>query len=173
MKKLVEELDSIFELLEINYRELSQTITDRKQARLHLQGIKNQVIRGQVIKDYTWIDEWLNMEIRDYLFPRGEPKNIRRTKKFQNIEHYLLQELYPLQKLRFVTKFTKIPKPIVEIVNKVNILRNGLAHAFYPEEFIKSKPEYKGKNIFELEGLRFYMEDMWKVKNYVYKRWYS
>ena len=51
-------------------------------------------------------------------------------------------------------------------IERLNALRNGLAHAFFPENLKKSKPEWKGKKIFSLEGLRFFLDDMAKLDGY-------
>jgi hypothetical protein len=48
----------------------------------------------------------------------------------------------------------------------LNTLRNGLAHAFFPGTLKKSRPEWKGKNIFTIEGLRAFLEDMAKIGGY-------
>jgi hypothetical protein len=57
-----------------------------------------------------------------------------------------------------------IPKSIVSDIERLNALRNGIAHAFFPENLKKSKPIYKGKDIFSVDGikqLQHDMEQMW------------
>ena len=129
-----------------------------------LEVAKNQLVRSQVIMSYTLVDEFLNMQICPYFFGRKRRFiYLWNTKKFQRFNHHILEELYLLQKLRFVKSFKKIPKSIEGDIQKLNALRNGLAHAFFPENLKKSKPEYKGKNIFTLQGIQLFMEDMHKL----------
>jgi hypothetical protein len=71
-----------------------------------------------------------------------------------------------MQKLRFVKAIKHIPKAIVSDIERLNALRNGLAHALFPENLKKSKPVYKGKNIFSLEGIKQLQEDMDHLRDY-------
>lgn len=47
-------------------------------------------------------------------------------------------------------------------------MRNGLAHAFFPENLRSSKPIYKGKIIFSRDGLHRFIEDMSKVSDFFF-----
>src|SRR6266404_1889023 len=76
------------------------------------------------------------------------------TKKFKNFNYNILEGLFLLEKLRYVRSFMKIPKKITKNIDKINTLRNGLAHAFFPENLKRSKPIYKGKSIFTLQGIQ-------------------
>lgn len=44
--------------------------------------------------------------------------------------------------------------------------RPGVAHAFFPENLRKSRPVWKGKNIFSLEGLKAFEEDIEAVNDF-------
>ena len=68
-----------------------------------------------------------------------------------------------MQKLRFVRAIRSVPRAIVEDIERLNALRNGIAHAFFPENLKKFKPQWKGHNIFGLKGLKFLVEDMDKI----------
>jgi hypothetical protein len=50
-----------------------------------------------------------------------------------------------MAKLRFVKSLSKVPKAVASDIERLNALRNGLAHAFFPENLKKSKPEWNGK----------------------------
>ena len=78
----------------------------------------------------------------------------------------MLEELPLMAKLRFVKSTSKVPKAVAADIERLNALRNGLAHAFLPENLKKSKPEWKGKKIFALDGLRAFLEDMAKLNGY-------
>ena len=68
--------------------------------------------------------------------------------------------------LRLVKALRPIPKAISKDIDSLNALRNGLAHAFFPENLRKSKPTWKGKNIYSLDGAKLFMDDMRKVSDF-------
>jgi hypothetical protein len=77
-----------------------------------------------------------------------------------------LEGLFLLEKLRYVRSFMKIPKKITKNIDKINTLRNGLAHAFFPENLKRSKPIYKGKSIFTLQGIQQFVDDMAEISDF-------
>jgi len=157
-KILIKEIEEINSLLSLDYQNILEY--DKSSRTTYLEVAKQKIIRGQIITWYTLVDEFLNMELCHYFF--GKKKNfiyLWRTKKFQNFNYYVLEELYLLQKLRFVKTIKKIPKSIFGDIEKLNFLRNGLAHSFFPDNLKKSKPIYKGKHVFTLEGLKLLQQD--------------
>jgi hypothetical protein len=89
-----------------------------------------------------------------------------KTKKFRTFNHYIVEELSLLAKLRLVKAVSGVPKPIAAEIERVNNLRNGVAHAFFPENLRKSPPLWKGKSIFTLEGLQRFPEDLEPVNEH-------
>jgi hypothetical protein len=71
-----------------------------------------------------------------------------------------------MAKLRFIRGISKVPKPVVADIERLNALRNGLAHSFFPENLRKSRPEWKGRKIFTLEGLQVFLDDMAKIDEF-------
>jgi hypothetical protein len=59
-----------------------------------------------------------------------------------------------------VKALRKIPKTIAADVERLNALRNGVAHAFFPENLKKSRAVWKGKSIFSLDALKTFDADM-------------
>jgi len=116
---------------------------------------------------YTLIDEYLNEQLCHYVFGRKRsfPK-LWKTKKFQNFNYHVLEGLFLLEKLRYVKSFRKIPKKIAKNIDQINVLRNGLAHAFFPENLKRSKPIYKGKSIFSVESIAQFVEDMSEISDF-------
>lgn len=159
---MITELNEINEILGIDY----QNIEDyEKEARTpYLKMAMDHIIRSAVIIEYKLIDENLHMLICDYFF--GKKKNYTRlwkTKKFQSFNQYILEKLFPLNKLELAQQICKIPENIVNDIYKINDLRNGLAHSFFPENLRKNKPIYKGKRIHTSEGIKLFMEDSIKL----------
>jgi len=89
-----------------------------------------------------------------------------KTKKFSTFNHYILEVLSVPEKLRLVKAVTKVPKRVAADIEALNALRNGLAHAFFPENLRSSKPIWKGKDIFSAEGLTLFIEDMSKISGF-------
>jgi len=61
--------------------------------------------------------------------------------------------------LRLVKAISKVPKGIARNVEAINALRNGLAHAFFPENLRSARPIYRGKDIFTIGGLEDFIAD--------------
>jgi hypothetical protein len=107
------------------------------------------------------------MRLCHYFFGRGRSfPQLWKTKRFRNFNYHVLEELSLLKKLAFVKSISKVTKAIAGDIERLNAVRNGLAHAFFPENLKKSKPEWKGKGIFAVDGLRVFMDDMAMLHNY-------
>ena len=77
-----------------------------------------------------------------------------------------LAKLYLLNKLDLAKAIFQIPKEIENAVRRINDLRNGLAHSFFPENLRRNKPTYRNKSIYCLEGLRLFEEDRGKINKF-------
>lgn len=132
-----------------------------------LQLARNQLIRSEIVMGYTLIDEFLNTRIANFFFGKKRPFwALWRTKKFKLFNHHVLEELSLLKKLQLVRAIAPVPNKIREDIERLNALRNGIAHAFFPENLKKSKPTWKGKDIFSSDGVEQYQEDIRQVINY-------
>ena len=168
-KKLIKELNTICHSLGIDY----QNIEDyKKEDRTYnLEFAKDHIIRSVVVKNYTLIDEHLNLLLCDYFF--GKKKSfiqLWKTQKFKNFNYYILEKLYISNKLEFAQAICVIPGDIVSDIYKINDLRNGLVHSFFPENLRRNKPIYKGKDIFTLDGLKLFIDDMNKINEFFFKK---
>jgi transcriptional regulator with XRE-family HTH domain len=163
----VRELDEIADLLGLDYQNINEY---EKEGRTpHLERIKRHLIIGEVVRRYTLIDESLNMRLCDYFFGRKRSYiRLWKTKRFRLFNYYIIEELTLMAKLRFVKSVSKVPKAVAADIERLNALRNGLAHAFFPENLKKSRPEWKGKSIFAVDGLRAFIEDMSKADGYFF-----
>lgn len=164
-RRLVNELGEVASLLRLDYHEIESYERDARTPLL--ERMKRQFIIGEVITSYTLTDEHLNVEIAHFFF--GRKRNfiaLWKTKKFKLFNYHVLEELSLMAKLRFVKSITKMPKAVAADIERLNALRNGLAHAFFPENLKKSRPEWKGRNIFTLEGLQSFLEDVAKINAY-------
>ena len=129
--------------------------------------MRRKMILSEVITRYTLVDEHLNLTLCHYFFGRKKSTiQLWKTKKFQMFNHHIIEELSLMAKFRFAKSIAKIPKGVAGDIDRLNALRNGLAHAFFPENLKKSTPEWKGKNIFSKDGLKAFLEDMDKMFSY-------
>jgi hypothetical protein len=164
-KKLLAEVETIAELSQVDYVNILEYDSEERTTRLRL--MKNQIVRSQIITDYTFIDEMLGSAICHYFF--GKTKSfitLWKTKKFKNFNYYILEVLSLTEKLRLVKSITKVPKGVAADIEALNALRNGLAHAFFPENLRSAKPAYKGQDIFSRGGLERFIEDMSKISDF-------
>jgi len=162
---LVRELREIFELLALDFYNIKDY--DKEQRTTRLGVIRNFVIRAGVIKQYVFVDELFNDELCDHFFgrKRSYPK-LWNTKRFKNFNYHILEELSLMQKVRYVKVLRNVPRGISADIDRLNALRNGLAHVFFPENLRKSKPVWKGRVIFSLEGLKAFLNDMDEVNDF-------
>ncbi len=117
----------------------------------------------------TLVDEFLNVVLARFFFgtKRVFPK-LWQAKRFANFNYYVLEPLTLMEKLRFAKAIHDVPKAIAADIDRLNHLRNPLAHAFFPENLRALKPEWKGKDIFSFDGLDAFVEDMGKVAHYFF-----
>ena len=164
-RALIRELEDICAEFNLDYYNISAYDTGIRT--VYLEAARDKIVRGQVIIWYTLIDEFLSCELCRYYFGRKRsfPK-LWRTKRFQIFNYHVIEELHLLQKLRHVRAFLRVPKDIVADIERLNALRNGLAHAFFPENLRRSQPKWKGQSIFSLNGLRMLHSDFEKMSNF-------
>jgi hypothetical protein len=158
-RDLLRELEEVASSLRLDYQRIKEYEKDSRTP--HLERMKRHLIIGEVVMQYTLIDEYLNVHLCHYFFGRRRSFiRLWKTKKFQNFNYHILEPLSLIEKLRFVKSVSKIPKAIGSDIERINGLRNGLAHAFFPENLRSAKPIYKGKSIFAVDGIQQFVDDM-------------
>jgi hypothetical protein len=166
---LIKELDELYYYFHLDYADLVNELRG-KSLSARLEVTKDKVIRAQIIIWYTLVDEHLNIKLCRYFFG-GKADSIRlwKTKKFRLFNYHILEELSLMKKLAFVRALVKMPRQIVSDIERLNALRNGIAHAFFPQNLRRNAPIYKGKDIFSIEGLRLLRDDSERVLKYLQK----
>jgi hypothetical protein len=162
-KRLVQELREIYDLLSLDFYDIKAYPKEQRTTRLEL--MKRAAVRLEVVTTYTHIDEYLASELCVHFF--GTEKNfpaLWKTKNFQLFNYHFLEEMSLLPKLRYVKALRKIPKAIAGDIERLNALRNGVAHAFFPENLKRSRAVWRDKSIFSLEGLRAFHADSLTIK---------
>lgn len=171
-KILLNEIKELIEIVGIDHDNLEDYEKDFITP--HLERVKDHLIRSAVIMDYALIDEHLNMVLVNYFFgKKSQVIKLWKTKKFKNFNYFILEKLYLLNKLDLACEIISIPGDIVSDIRKLNDLRNGLAHTFFPENLRRNKPIYKGKSVYTMEGFRAYQADTEKANSFFVKVLYG
>jgi hypothetical protein len=171
-KRLIREIDGIVLRLRMNYREIIEYEPAERTPRLNL--VRDHQVRGEIVLAYTFIDEHLNVILRHHFFGRNSNyRKLWRTKRFKNFNYFFLEKLSLMEKLAYVRALREVPRPIRGDVERLNNLRNGIAHAFFPENLRSAKPKWKGKDIFSLEGVSLLVEDLANIDDYFLRRAYG
>ncbi len=162
---LVRELREICAEFNLDYENISAYSPTERTA--YLEAARDKIVRGQVVIWYTVVDEFLNVEICRYYFGRKRTfPELWRTKRFQAFNYHVIEELHLMQKLRHVRTIRNIPKDVVADIERLNALRNGLAHALFPENLKRTQPKWKGQSIFSLSGLKALQADFMRIAHW-------
>lgn len=182
-KRMVRELDQIAMILRLNYREIETYKRSIRLPRLKL--VKDNFVRGEIILAYTFIDECLSNFLCQHFF--GRKANFRKlwkTKRFRNFNYFVIEKLYLTEKLAYAKAIRTIPRSVSEDIERLNALRNALAHAFFPDNLRSFQPKkgrglrgpkvkWKGLNIFSFQGIQRFVEDMATVDDFLAHRVYG
>ncbi len=164
-RRLISELERTAAILKLDYQDIKAYEPAARTPLLEM--MRRKLTIAEVITCYTLTDEHLNMRLCNYFFGRKRSFiKLWKTKRFRLFNHHVLEELSLMAKLRFVKSVSKLPKAVAADIERLNTLRNGLAHSFFPENLKRSKPEWKGKNIFTTDGLEAFLVDMAKLDAY-------
>ena len=126
-----------------------------------LEGTKKKLINAEIIITYTLIDEYMSMIICNFYFKKRESDNtyrrLWRDDRFRIFNHYILDEIYFLQKLRIVHAIKEVPKEHRNTMEAINALRNAISHSFFPENrrqyMSHKKVNYGGEDIYTTSGM--------------------
>jgi hypothetical protein len=158
-KKLVKDLQRLYDLLSLDFYDIKAYPKERRTVYLEL--MKRAAVRQKVVTAYAQIDEYLASELCVYFFgtKRSFPA-LWKTKRFQLFNSCFLEEMSLMPKFRYVKALRKIPKTIAAEIDRLNALRNAVAHSFFPENVKKSRALWKGQSIFSFEGIERFSQDM-------------
>jgi hypothetical protein len=174
-RRLRTEIEEISALVHMDHYNILEYPEEGRTTFLEL--MRRKLIVGEIIMKYTYIDELLSVLICHYFFPRRREAYFRklwRTKKFQIFTHHVLDDTYLLNKLKLVNAIGPLPPPIKNSIERINAVRNAVAHSFFPEnrrQYRKNKAVmYRGYDIFTKQGLEKFIEDFQEANNDLWKR---
>jgi hypothetical protein len=167
-KRLIAEIDQLLDLVGWNSRAIQEY--DPAIRTVKLESILRSLTRGVVVDWYTLVDELLADQICWFYFGRKRSFiKLWRIKAFRIFNHHILQDMYPLEKLRLIRAVRSVPKRVIANIQELSTVRNAVAHAYFPENLTKAKPNWNGQSIFSLTGLRSFQRDMFEVRGYFMK----
>jgi len=163
-RTLIKELDTICSRLCLDYWNSNSSPEWKTATQLEL--TLRWIVRTAVIDNYAFVDEILSCCICRYMFGKRSFPKLWRTEKFRLFNYYVIEPLNLLPKLAFVNDISRLPKEILADIRKLNDLRNGLAHSFFPENLKGQRAMWDHKDIFTSDGLAGFLEDMAKISEH-------
>jgi hypothetical protein len=168
-KMLMAELNGVAEAAGMDFWNAQSRDSNRTE---FLQMALRQFVNARIIARYTMLDEYLTMIICDLYFPRrkGEKSYGRLWKNdsFRIFNHFLLDETFTIPKMNMVKAMKPLPANVEHTINRINALRNVVAHSFFPENRRKHMPAkkvlYDGSDIYSLNGIRKLEADFQTVR---------
>jgi hypothetical protein len=144
----------------------------------HLELMRRKLILGEIIMKYTYVDEMLSVVICHYYFKRPHKelsfRELWRTKKFRTFSQHVLDDTYVLNKMKLVRAIGEIPPAIRSAIERINALRNAVAHSFFPENrrqyAMRKAIIYQGSDIYTKQGIEKFADDFRNVNEYLLKR---
>ncbi len=127
-RRLKRELDEIAEIVGVDYWNIRDYEPESWTPRLHV--MKRQLVRGEVVTQYTLIDDLLSTELCKYFLPGKSILEEWKTKRFRRFNYYVIERLYMTQKLAFLKDVFNVPREIASKIEEINALRNALVSWF-------------------------------------------
>jgi hypothetical protein len=172
-RRITQEIDEITEELGLNHRALIKEFVGTEYLTPLLKIAREELIAAAIVHEYTYIDELFGSIIAKYFFGAAGGRQVWRTKRFQRFNYFILERLYVQQKLALVKDIHSVPREAVAYVEKVNDLRNAVAHAFFPENLRGKRTTYKRIDVFSIEGFRALREDRAAALDPLFRRAYG
>lgn len=179
-RKLVDELHEIASIVRIDYWNVRDRTRESRTTVLEV--TKRELIRGEVIGQYTLIDDLLSTEVCRYFLPGKSLIKQWKTKRFRRFNYFVIERLYMVQKLAFLKDVYDVPRDIASKIEEINAVRNALAHAFFPENLrayhMKERPgprkpaivRYRGQDLFSVAGVTAFVEECSKVTDFLLRK---
>lgn len=166
-KRKINKIKALSELAGISFWSAEQEADDdTREAILNL--CEDRVVRAGVIAEYVLIDELLTDLICQHFFPTKKSfARLWRTRTFKNFNFHIMEDMSLLKKLTLVKSIVDVPKPLAEIVQHINSIRNALAHSFFPQNRREHKQRgrvtYRRHSLLSLAGYKAFSDDAEQV----------
>ena len=176
-KRLRKEAEEIAQMAQVDFWNIEKNLEEAQWRTVGFRMAIAHLVTAEVITRYTLLDEILGNYLCQYFFKKPGQRFINwKQKKFRLFVHFMLDEMYLLKKMQMVHAIRPLPKDVRETIQKVNAIRNAMAHSFFPENrrehFQTRKVLYAGKDIRTVEGLRKFKDDCHDAYDYIRKKVY-
>jgi hypothetical protein len=152
--RIIAEIDEVTDELGLGHR----TIVEKWEGSEHLTTllgfVRRELVAAAIVHEYTYIDELLGSIIARYFLGAPGGRRAWRTRRFRRFNYFILEKLYVVQKLALVRDIRPLSRESVRYIEKINDLRNAVAHAYFPENLRGERTTYKGLDVFTIEGFR-------------------
>jgi hypothetical protein len=172
-RRIVGEIEEVLRIGGYDWRVVEELYEDPDERLAQLKRVKLDFIRMKVIGDYVFADELLTTVVVSYFFPvRKFPKRWK-DKRMRTFMHFVMERLFMLQKLALVKEIREFDREMARAVERLDALRNAMAHSFVPEmkrEYRKTKKvTWKGKDIYTTEGIEQFDTDVRELSDYLFQ----
>jgi hypothetical protein len=173
---LKREIDDISSLLRLDHWNILNYPRSERSVSLEL--IKRSLVNQGIIWQYTLIDEYLSDIICNCYFHRKKNevtyRRLWKEDKFRIFNHFIIEEIYFLQKIRIAHAIAEIPAQHRKSMEAINALRNAIAHSFHPEnrrQYLKTKQViYDGTDIYTKAGVDKLLSNVGPIVDYLKAR---
>lgn len=168
------ELDEVMELAGLKKIEVPEDLL--KPFITILPDINNQkkkIITMMVLGEYLQIDSKMSVLVTNFFFRHCQGTTweavqaIVTTHEFEVFQAKIVNEMPFLRKLSILKEIYDIPKDIVSKVNKLNDLRNAIAHSLVPENLEHNRTLYNEQSIFTNDGIKVFLTDVQSVMDFL------
>jgi hypothetical protein len=171
-RRKVKELEEIAGIARVDFWNFAD-YEDRDQRKACYDLARDRMVRVVIVSHYVFFDELLtNLIGRHYFGAKRSEMKLWKTKRFRNFQYYIMEELSLMKKVALVKAFKPIPSRIAETVRLTNVLRNAVAHSFFPankRDFRRTKKvTYKGQDVYTVEGLRLFNDEAYEAIDYLF-----
>lgn len=159
-RQLVREIGSIIDRLNLNLEQIAAE-KDPEYRRVSLKGARLHFIRGEIITQFTLIDDLLTQILAIEMLGGRAAKPWKRKKvRFERVKAVLLDSRMSMRhKLELYRAYRRVPSSVVQIIVSLNTLRNAVAHVFFLEGR-KRRAKYRGQDILKPAVFDHFLEDM-------------
>lgn len=136
------------------------------------------VIHSVILSDYLEMNSKFDTLILNYFFNHCQNSyedTIKKTgaEEFKIFQVEILESMPFLRKFTIIKRFVEVPSDMKKNVEKLNDLRNAIAHHMLPEKLKDNRVIYKKKLIYNLDGLKCYHEDIIKTFDFFQNLFYE
>jgi hypothetical protein len=164
-RALIRELRTIIDELGLDFETIDRYPTSEERT-VHLERIRTHLIRGEVITQFTLVDDLLTHELAIEALGGHRQKPWKKD-KFERFKEVLVENRASLrQKLGLYGMFRRIPNDIRESILGLNSVRNSFAHNFILDA--RTKPaKYRGQKILDLSAFKRFLIDQRQVIDFL------